>query len=235
MDVGVVTVGDELLTGETENTNATWLCERLTARGVTVRRVLTLPDDEREIARFVNEFHAEFDATLVTGGLGPTHDDRTMAAVAAAFGRELAHSEIAEEWLVEHGGYAAEDLVDGTTEVPEGARVLHNEAGVAPGAVVESTYVLPGVPEEMQTMFERVAGEFDGDPTYVESIRAAEPESALIDRFERVQDEFDVAIGSYPGDTVRIRVSGPDPSEVDAAIDWLRERIEQPDTSHDSA
>jgi molybdenum cofactor synthesis domain-containing protein len=235
MDVGVVTVGDELLTGETENTNATWLCERLTARGVTVRRVLTLPDDEREIARFVNEFHAEFDATLVTGGLGPTHDDRTMAAVAAAFGRELAHSEIAEEWLVEHGGYAAEDLVDGTTEVPEGARVLHNEAGVAPGAVVESTYVLPGVPEEMQTMFERVAGEFDGDPTYVESIRAAEPESALIDRFERVQDEFDVAIGSYPGDTVRIRVSGPDPSEVDAAIDWLRERIDQPDTSHDSA
>lgn len=229
MDVAVVTVGDELLTGETENTNATWLCERLTDRGATVRRVLTIPDDERAIARYVNEFHAEFDATIVTGGLGPTHDDRTMAGVAAAFGRALAHSEIAEEWLVEHGGYAVEELVEGTTEVPAGARVLHNEAGVAPGAVVESTYVLPGVPGEMRTMFERIAGEFDGESTHVRSVHAAEPESALIDRFERVQERFDVAIGSYPGETVRIRVSGPDPSAVDAAVDWLAERVEQPD------
>ncbi|NHN42678.1 competence/damage-inducible protein A [Halorubellus sp. JP-L1] len=226
MDVAVVTVGDELLAGETENTNATWLCRRLTERGARVRRVVTLPDDEAAIARVVNEFHAEYDATVVTGGLGPTHDDRTMAGVAVAFGRELAHSEVAEEWLVEHGGYSAGDLVDGTADVPAGARVLHNVEGVAPGAVVESTYVLPGVPAEMRAMFEDVAGEFDGERTYVETVFAAEPESALVDRFERVQTEFDVAVGSYPGDGVRIRVSGPDEAEVDAAVAWLRERVD---------
>lgn len=225
MDVAVVTVGDELLAGDTENSNATWLCRRLTARGASVRRVVTVPDDEADIARVVNELHAEYDATVVTGGLGPTHDDRTMAGVAAAFGRELAHSAAAEDWLVEHGGYEREDLVDGTAELPAGARVLHNREGVAPGAVVESTYVLPGVPGEMKAMFEDVVGEFDGEETHVETVYAAEPESALIERFEQVQAEFDVAVGSYPGDGVRIRVSALDPEEVAAAAAWLRERV----------
>src|SRR6056297_3653733 len=101
MDVAVVTVGDELLSGETENTNATWLCRRLTARGTSVRRVVTVPDVEADIARVVNELRAEYDAVVVTGGLGPTHDDRTMAGVAAAFGRDLEYSAVAEEWLVE--------------------------------------------------------------------------------------------------------------------------------------
>lgn len=226
MDVAVVTVGDELLTGETENTNATWLCRRLTERGARVGRVTTVPDDEAVIARVVNEFHAEFDATVVTGGLGPTHDDRTMAGVAAAFGRELAHSQVAEDWLVEHGGYAADDLADGTTAVPASARVLHNDPGVAPGAVVESTYVLPGVPTEMQAMFERVADEFEGERQHVETVFATEPESALVGRFERVQTEFDVTVGSYPGDGVSIRVSATDPDAVEAAAAWLRERVD---------
>lgn len=226
MDVAVVTVGDELLAGETENTNATWLCRRLTERAASVRRVVTVPDAEADIARVVNELHAEYDATVVTGGLGPTHDDRTMAGVAAAFGRELAHSEVAEEWLVEHGGYVAEDLAEGTAEVPAGARVLHNVEGVAPGAVVESTYVLPGVPEEMKAMFEVVADEFTGQERFVETVYAAEPESALVERFERVQERFDVDVGSYPGDGVRIRVSGLDHEAVAAAAGWLRERVE---------
>jgi molybdopterin-biosynthesis enzyme MoeA-like protein len=188
--------------------------------------VTTVPDDERDIARVVNEFHAEYDATVVTGGLGPTHDDRTMAGVAAAFGRDLAHSDVAEDWLVEHGGYAASDLAAGTAELPAGARVLHNEVGVAPGAVVESTYVLPGVPAEMRAMFEGVEGEFDGDVVHVETVFAAEPESALVGRFEAVQAEFDVTVGSYPGDGVRIRVSATDPDEVAAAAAWLRERVD---------
>ena len=89
MNAAVVTVGDELLVGDTENTNATWLCDRLDARGVAVRRVTVVPDEVSEIARVVNEYYAEYDAVIVTGGLGPTHDDVTMEAVAAAFGRDL--------------------------------------------------------------------------------------------------------------------------------------------------
>jgi len=106
MDAAIVTVGDELLVGDTENTNATWLCGRLADRGVTVRRVTVVPDEVAEIARVVNEYYAEYDAVLVTGGLGPTHDDVTMEAVAAAFGRDLVANDQAADWLAERGGTA---------------------------------------------------------------------------------------------------------------------------------
>ena len=89
MRVAVVTVGDELLSGDTANTNATWLCRRLTERGVEVERVLTVPDAVSDIAQVVNESLAAYDAVVVTGGLGPTHDDLTMEGVAAAVGREV--------------------------------------------------------------------------------------------------------------------------------------------------
>ena len=78
MNVAIVTVGDELLVGQTVNTNAAWLAEQLTARGCTVGRITTLPDRIDDIARVVNEYHAEYDAVIVTGGLGPTPDDLTM-------------------------------------------------------------------------------------------------------------------------------------------------------------
>ncbi|MFC7155346.1 competence/damage-inducible protein A [Halomarina halobia] len=224
MRVAVVTVGDELLAGETVNTNAAWLGERLTARGATVERVVTVPDRIEDIASVVREYHGEYDAVVVTGGLGPTHDDLTMDAVAAAFDRELERSEEALAWLEEHGGYVREDLTAGTADLPAGARVLHNEVGVAPGCVLESVYVLPGVPAEMKAMFGLVAEEFAGTRRYVETVAVDEPESALLDRFEELRDRFDVTVGSYPGDYVRVKVRGEDRGAVEAAAAWLRER-----------
>jgi molybdenum cofactor synthesis domain-containing protein len=230
MRVAIVSVGDELLAGETTNTNAAWLGARLADRGVTTERVITVPDRVADIARVVNEFRAEYDAVLVTGGLGPTHDDLTMEGVAAAFGRDLEASEEAVTWLDEHGGYAAADLAEGTADLPTGARVLHNTAGVAPGCVVESVYVLPGVPEEMEAMFETVAEEFSGEPRYVESVVTTEPESSLLDRFDEVQETFGVKLGSYPGENVRIRVESTDEADVECAVDWLRERVDLADS-----
>ncbi|MGM7319815.1 molybdopterin-binding protein, partial [Idiomarina sp. ST10R2A5] len=92
------------------------------------------------------EYAAEYDAVVVTGGLGPTHDDRTMAAVAAAVGQPLETSEAALEWLDDERDYACSDLTAGTADLPAGARPLNNGVGVAPGCVVENIYVLPGVP-----------------------------------------------------------------------------------------
>ncbi|QKY19218.1 competence/damage-inducible protein A [Halolamina sp. CBA1230] len=228
MDAAIVTVGDELLTGDIENTNATWLCARLDDRGVDVERVTTVPDRIADIARVVNEYHAEYDAVLVTGGLGPTHDDVTMAGVAAAFGREIELNDEAVEWLRE-GGYESDDLATGTAELPAGARPLHNAEGVAPGAVVESCYVFPGVPAEMQAMFAGVAGEFTGEQTYTERVETPEPESALLDRLSAVQDRFDVSVGSYPGGTVTLKLTATDPAEARRAAEWLSEHVEPVD------
>jgi len=230
MRVALVTVGDELLAGDTVNTNAAWLGERLVQRGATVERVTVVPDRVADIARVVNEYHAEYDAVVVTGGLGPTHDDVTMDGVAAAFGREVARSEEALAWLEEHGGYARADLAEGTADIPAGARMLPNHEGVAPGCVVESVYVLPGVPAEMKAMFEEVAAEFTGERRHVETVAADEPESAMLDRIREVRDRFDVKVGSYPGDTVRVKLEGTDEDVVREAAAWLRERVDAPES-----
>ncbi|MBX0294239.1 competence/damage-inducible protein A [Haloarcula nitratireducens] len=230
MRVAVVTVGDELLAGETVNTNAAWLGRQLAERGVTVERTTVVPDRTADIARVVNEYHADYDAVLVTGGLGPTHDDVTIEGVAAAFGREVVESEEALSWLAENGGYTREDLADGTGEVPEGSRVLPNHDGVAPGCVVENCYVLPGVPSEMKRMFEEVADEFSGQQRYVRTVDAAEPESALLSRIDEVRGKFAVKVGSYPGEYVTVRFEGTDESVVEDAAAWLGERVEQPES-----
>ena len=223
MNAAVVTVGDELLVGDTENTNATWLCDRLDERGVVVRRVTVVPDEVGEIARVVNEYHAEHDAVVVTGGLGPTHDDVTMDGVAAAFGRELERNDEAAAWLAERG-YSADDLAAETTHLPADCRPLANEAGVAPGAVVESVYVLPGVPTEMKAMFESIADEFEGTPTHTVTVDVDEPESALLKRFTALQEEFDVSVGSYPGESVRVKITASSAAEAERAAEWVRER-----------
>jgi len=227
MHVAVVTVGDELLAGEVTDTNAAWLCDRLEACGATVRRVVTVPDEVDAIAETVGELAARYDAVVVTGGVGPTHDDRTLAGVAAAFDRELRTHDGAREWLESTGDYAFAELAEGTADLPEGSRFLRNPVGVAPGAVVENVYVLPGVPAEMEAMFDHVAAEFDGAVTHVETLEAAEPESALVDRIAEAEDRFDVAVGSYPGEVVRLSVRSTDPTAAAEAADWLRERVAQ--------
>lgn len=234
MRVALVTVGDELLAGDTVNTNAAWLGRQLDERGVRLERIVVVPDRIGEIAAEVNRLRADHDAVIVTGGLGPTHDDLTMEGVAAALGVPVETSEEAVAWYEDHAEYDHEELVDGTADLPRGARMLPNSEGVAPGAVCTGDdgvpiYVLPGVPEEMEAMFGRIAHEFEGPRRERAFVETSEPESSLIDRFETIQAEFDgITVGSYPGPgRVRVKLEGEDPEVVKAAAEWLSERVEE--------
>jgi molybdenum cofactor synthesis domain-containing protein len=240
MEVAILTVGDELLAGDTENTNATWLAGQLTDRGVRVTRILTVPDDRAVIADAVERFRAAFDRVIVTGGLGGTHDDVTMAAVADALGRDLVVDEGAREdvretiaafreanpELVER--YPEMEIdVDGQAAIPEGARPLLNPVGLAPGCVADGVYVLQGIPEEMKATFETVADEFGGE-TVSDTVHTPTPEGALVARIEELRDSFEVTVGSYPARGERhnrVKVSG-DPEAVAAAVEWLEGRID---------
>ncbi|WEL17466.1 MULTISPECIES: molybdopterin-binding protein [unclassified Halorhabdus] len=226
MRVALITVGDELLAGDTVNTNAAWLAEQLTDRGVDVDRITVVPDRRADIAETVDAYRTQYDAVLVTGGIGPTHDDVTMDAVAEAFDVALVEDQAALDWLADHRDYAREDLADGTAAIPAGARMIPNHEGVAPGCVLANVYVLPGVPEEMKAMFGVVNADFAGEQQHVEVIHVDEPESALLDRIETLSERFDVTVGSYPGETVRIKISSPDQTAVERATAWLRDRVE---------
>ncbi|NHN47331.1 competence/damage-inducible protein A [Halostella sp. JP-L12] len=240
MDVAILTVGDEILAGDTTNTNASWLAAEIADRGSRVRRILTVPDDRALIAEYVADWRSAFDAVLVTGGLGGTPDDVTMEAVADAVGREMVVYEDERERLVEKARRFREenpemtdeydlDLdVDAAASLPADARSLSTNAGWVPGCVVENVYVFPGFPDEMRAMFGLVAEEFVGDAVS-EVVWTPTPEGALGDVIDGVDERFDVAVGSYPGKGEtpgRLKVSGTDPDDVDDAVDWIREHLD---------
>ena len=234
MDAALITVGDELLAGDTENTNGTWLASELSERGVEVRRVLTVPDVAAAITEAVREYAATFDAVIVTGGLGGTPDDLTMDAVAAAFDRPLEPNDLARadlERTLEAVADTYPDLeidIESEASIPAGARPLINDAGLSPGAVVENVYVFPGIPGEMQRMFESVADEFAGDVDS-RTLYTEEPEANLIERLDAVRNRFGVEMGCYPDREAghnRLKLRSDDPEKLDAAAAWLREEVE---------
>lgn len=240
MDVAIVTVGDELLSGETENTNATWLARSISERGGSVERILAVGDERETIAESVEAFHEAFDAVVVSGGLGGTHDDVTLAAVADALKRDLVvdpairtQVETASSDFVESNPDLARrydlDLdVDAWAQTIDGGRTVENPEGLSPGCVAANVYVLPGVPSEMKAVFEQVASEFDGDRV-AESLWTDAPESALIDVVQTLRDRFPVSVGIYPGerpDPNRVTIRGTDRGDVRSARDWLAERID---------
>ncbi|WP_435097066.1 competence/damage-inducible protein A [Halarchaeum sp. P4] len=244
MEVAILTVGDELLAGDTENTNATWLARQLSARGASVRRVLVVPDDRGTIADYVREWRDAFDAVIVTGGLGGTHDDVTMDAVADATDRTLHVPEESRE-AVERAAQAYRDAnpeeaerfdldldVEAWAAVPEDARVLPNDPGLSPGTKVPAegdagaVYVFPGVPDEVHAMFDLVAEDFGGD-VVSEITYTSAPEGALGPVLDAVRESHDVAVGSYPSGEGpnRLKVTGEDEAEVEAALADLEERV----------
>ncbi len=248
MDVAIVTVGDELLAGETTNTNASWLADEITTRGSSVNRIVTVPDDRTVIADYVARWRGEYDAVLVTGGLGSTPDDVTLEAVADAVDRPLVVHESVRSHLVEKGRklrmdrpelFDEHDLdlePDRGARLPEGSRPIVTDEGWAPACVVENVYVFPGIPAELRAAFEYVTADFRGD-VVSRSVYTPVPEGTLPSLLDDVSHRFDVSVGSYPGmgsTPGRIRVSGTDSDAVDEAVAWIEstlETVDPPDVS----
>ncbi len=154
----ILTVGNEIVSGDTENTNASWLARRLASLGVEVRLIAAVRDEIEEIAAFLRAEAPGVEHVFVTGGLGGTPDDITREGVAAAFGREC--EEIPEVADVLRARFEPRGLGDYAARwacLPRGAEPLMNPLGGAPGFVVENVVVLPGLPSEMEAMFETVA------------------------------------------------------------------------------
>ncbi|MFD1525843.1 competence/damage-inducible protein A, partial [Halolamina salina] len=187
-------------------------------------------------------YHAEYGAVIVTGGLGPTHDDVTMDAVADAFGRELVLEDEVRadliEYMADYEGVDPDELDSETVELdlaawgatPAGARPLLNPVGLCPGAAIENVYVFPGPPAEFEAMFDLVAEEFGGDAVS-ETLATTAPEGSLTDTLAEFRERFDLVVGSYPSSegTNRLKVTGSDPDTVAEGIEWLRERVSTPE------
>jgi molybdenum cofactor synthesis domain-containing protein len=227
MSAAILTIGNELVSGDVPNTNGSWLAKRLEALGVDVTLIAALPDDIERIAEWVRREAPLVDVLLVTGGLGGTPDDITREAIAAAFGvgqREV--PEVAAELrarFVRDPEYAAR-----WAWLPEGSRPLANPLGGAPGFALANVYVLPGLPSEMEAMFDTFAGELRGGVAIASWRRVYRTtEGAIVSVLEQaVVRHPQVLVGSYPsfhdhGSEVEVVLKSRDADEVVAAADWL--------------
>jgi molybdenum cofactor synthesis domain-containing protein len=228
----ILTIGNELVSGDVENTNASWLARRLEELGVSVRLIAVLPDEIEAVASFVREQASAVDTLIVTGGLGGTPDDVTREAIAAAFGvGQCVAPEVAERLrtrFTRDPDYAAR-----WAELPEGSRPLEIEHGGAPGFVVGNVYVLPGLPAEMEPMFETVADELRCErpiACWRCTYRTTESRIAAV-LYSLGEEHPGVLVGSYPsfrpsGPEVEIVVKSNDPDALAAAAAWVEAALD---------
>lgn len=229
----IISVGNELLIGDTVNTNGSWIGAMLTETGFYVERVATIADDYEQIQRQVSGSMDRADLTVVTGGLGPTHDDITKKAVADLFDSEMREDKNVREHIEQifrRRGFQMSPSNIEQAQVPQACRVLFNPRGTAPGMWFEKkgSYlaVLPGVPHEMKhLMREEVAPRLadlypDIDLWVTDYFKTAGvPESTLSDRVGNldrfIQNGVGVAYLPGPGGVV-IRISASGPKKEDA-------------------
>ena len=196
----VIIIGNEILSGRTQDTNLRYLACGLNSRGIRLREARVISDMLVDIIKTLNELRARYDYVFTTGGIGPTHDDVTAEAVAQAFSVELEHNAEAVRLLSEYYGEDINEARLRMARMPAGVMLLENPVSQAPGFQLENVYVLPGVPSIMQAMFDgfkhRLAG---GQPMLSRTVRALIPESSAASGLATIQQKFpDAELGSYP-------------------------------------
>ena len=198
-------IGDEILSGRTQDKNVAQLATWLNDQGIRLAEVRIVPDDITRIADTVNELRASYDYLFTTGGIGPTHDDITVDAIAEAFGVQvIIHPEarrILEEYYRNRSdGMKLTEARLRMARVPEGAELLPNPSSGAPGVKMGNVYILAGVPHIAVSMMEALTGKLEGGrPVVSVTVGARAPESDVADLLRETEVAHPGAtIGSYP-------------------------------------
>lgn len=230
----ILLIGNEILSGKVEDENARYLLGELRQRGVAVGRIEIVPDDLDDIARSVRALAERFAWVFSSGGVGPTHDDVTLAAIASAFGREMVRSPELEALVRRSAGDHLHLRDLRMADIPDGARLEYGPGGPGrmwPVVVMNNVWILPGVPSIFRRKFEAIRDLFVGPPIHARAVYSTEPEGAIADALDAVVAAFPmVDIGSYPhiearDYKVKLTLEGRDSRAVDDATANLVERL----------
>jgi molybdenum cofactor synthesis domain-containing protein len=198
----LLVIGNEVLSGRTQDANIKYIATRLGDIGMPLREVRVIPDVPQVIIGTVNEVRAKFDQVFTTGGIGPTHDDITSECVAAAFG--VPWEPHPEAWARMEASYKPGEFNAARQRMatmPRGATLINNAVSVAPGFTIGNVHVMAGVPRIMQAMMDELVPTLQGGPPILS--RAVHvfglPEGAIAEGLGLIQARFpDIDIGSYP-------------------------------------
>ncbi|GAB0115533.1 competence/damage-inducible protein A [Acidisoma sp. C75] len=198
----LLVIGNEILSGRTQDVNINFLARRLGQIGIPLREVRVIPDVAETIIRTVNEVRAAFDHVFTTGGIGPTHDDITSECIAAAFGVPWEINQ--EAYAIMNARYAEGEFNAARQRMatmPRGAALILNSVSAAPGFSIGNVHVMAGVPRIMQAMFESLAPTLEGGaPIISRAVYALGLlEGAIAAELEAIQKRYPMLdIGSYP-------------------------------------
>jgi molybdenum cofactor synthesis domain-containing protein len=229
----ILVIGDEILSGKTEEQNARLLIGELRELGVALRRIVVIPDEVETVAAAVRELAAGFDHVFTSGGVGPTHDDVTIAGIARAFDAPIVRHPDLEARLRGYFGDKTDESKLRMADVPAGAELIDNADLRWPILACRNVYILPGVPEHFRKKFMAIRERFRVAPFYARALFTHEEEFDLAGELTRVAEAHpQVAIGSYPNFSspeyrVKLTIESKDGAALEAAVAALMEILDR--------
>lgn len=224
----MLVIGDEILSGRTRDSNMHFLAGELTRHGIRLAEARVVADDPAAIAAAVNALRAGHDHVFTSGGIGPTHDDITADAIAAAFGVPITHRADAMALLQAHydrAGLPFNEARQRMARIPDGAVLIDNPVSTAPGFTLGNVHVMAGVPKIFEAMVASVLPTLTGgDPLLSQSLRVNRGEGEIATAFGALAAEYpDLSMGSYPfiqngAHGTNLVVRGTDSARLDQAM-----------------
>ncbi len=224
---GIIIIGNEVLSGKTQDTNSHFLCRELRALGVEVQRICVIPDEIELIGKEAASFSRQFDFVFTTGGVGPTHDDVTMAGIARGFGLRVIHHPELERRLRERHGENINEARLRMAEVPEGAELAGEGSLYAPAVKLRNIYIFPGIPKVLQDRFHAIKERFRDAPFYLKVVYVREGEGIIASILNSLLEGFpELLLGSYPvldnpDYKVKVTVESKDQNYLNQAFEKL--------------
>jgi molybdenum cofactor synthesis domain-containing protein len=221
---GIIVIGNEVLSGKVSDINSTWLIAELRPLGVRIARVVMVPDEIPVIVEQMRLFSGLFDVVFTTGGVGPTHDDKTFEAAAVAFDAPLEKSAELERVIAEYFKDTQQsDLYMRMSLVPRGTELVFSPGLLFPVTKLKNLYILPGDPKVMKKKFTAIRELFRETPFHIRRVFTSVDEGPIAAIMGEIEKTMGIDVGSYPvydnpDYKVQITLESKDPALVEAAL-----------------
>lgn len=228
---GIIVIGNEILSGKVQDSNAPFLARELRALGVELRRIVTVPDDLDEIGEAVRAFRTRFAFNFTSGGVGPTHDDVTMEGIARGLDRTVIRHPAIEATLRRFYGDKINEARLKLADVPEGAELITDARLGFPTIRCENFFILPGIPELFEQKFLSLRERFAAAPYHLRVVYTRDGEGAIAEHLNATLAAFpELLLGSYPrmDDTeyaVKLTLESKDADYLERAVRDLLGRL----------
>jgi FAD synthetase len=221
---GIVIIGNEVLSGKTQDINSHFFCTELRRLGVEVQKISTIQDEIELIGQEVATFSQRYDYVFTSGGVGPTHDDVTIDGIAHGFGLKVVRHPDIERRMRQRLGNQVNEARLRMANVPDGAKLLATEALFAPIVNIRNVYIFPGIPSILQERFHAIKEMFRDTPYYLKNVYVRYGEGVIAEMLNELLVKFpQLMLGSYPvldvpEYKVKVTLESKDRSYLDQAL-----------------